>query len=770
MQRKDIEQNQLDRAWRIVAILALLAALLMTGILLRATYAQEGQDVRIVEGTPLAPPEYPKDVIAMVPGTMEVSADIEVVLLQLLNDAKEAFPSAKYFAVTNVYEKGDLQYISLAGFSSYNGNSWRLDESVWFGSAKLQKQVDGSWTGEVEIPEEPSDSLDSTTASYPFPWERGKSMKFGPYGVHTGGWVEGWKAVDLVSNGNPEEDMASNTVYAMSSGKITYVCNDGTSVAIKIGNELIYAHLYNNSNLVNDHHFNQGDVIGSLRYDEFQPPKPHCGEAWQDPDHFHLHLVFPNNPITLGQWTLDPSIDECGARWKRGKEEVGCGDSLPHDVSGCPQGGAVILYEGNRYDCTGRPSGDGYAEQQNAGLYNIPGDLNDQVSSLHIPQGWSVMLYEHSIEQGLGDSTCRNADDPDLQGEYFDGGIYLNDQVSAYRVYENDDSCGGEYDCPQVGGLILYYDGFFYCHNMGNGHGYQKFTNAGLHNIASTFNDQASSIRIPSGWSAQLYEHSDGGGDNTWRCYDEDDFVGDIMDGGVGLNDKVSSIEIHTDHTCGGGMPPDFSAPTVEQTEPTHGGHYYNSCPIAIKAEANDSESGIAFVDFFVGYDGLWNRVGTDYSYPYKVDWDCSSISDQGLWFVADARDHAGNWDDQYDPVWAGLDRMRPTVHLASPSSGDHFDTCPITIQAEASDGGSGIDYVNFWAGYDGEWHMVGSDEIYPYVYNWDCSEISDQGIWFLADTVDNAGNWDEQYEPIWAMLDRTEPMMRIMLPVVLKH
>lgn len=106
----------------------------------------------------------------------------------------------------------------------------------------------------------------------------------------------------------------------------------------------------------------------------------------------------------------------------------------------CPQSGGVILYKHANYDCGGEGEGSGYVIRSSTDWQNVPGSFNDQASSLRVPSGQSVRLYEHSDRNGA--SVCRTGDDNDFAGDRFDGGsIPLNDHVSSFEVFDNSD-CG----------------------------------------------------------------------------------------------------------------------------------------------------------------------------------------------------------------------------------------------------------------------------------------------------------------------------------------
>lgn len=117
--------------------------------------------------------------------------------------------------------------------------------------------------------------------------------------------------------------------------------------------------------------------------------------------------------------------------------------------------------------------------------------------------------------------------------------------------------------CPTSGGVILYKHAGYNCGGEGEGSGWVRRNNTGWQNVPGRFNDQASSVRIPPGWSVKLYEHSDRGGGWVCRSSDDDNFAGDWFNNGVPLNDHVSSFEVFTDSRCGElvNRPPNIPSP-----------------------------------------------------------------------------------------------------------------------------------------------------------------------------------------------------------------
>jgi len=276
--------------------------------------------------------------ITMVPGTVAVGTEVENAVRQALSDARVVLPTADCYSISALQKEDRWLFVSVVGLKDLDaGLGWNLDNAIWAGLILLCKDEDGRWTGAAEgtvefsvlladVPESilgakakqdlnPLQRL-AITSGYRFPWQSGTSMQYGPFGVHDAGFISGWKAVDFLSDGNTGAGHAPDRLLAAASGSISYVCNDGTSVAIRIG-DLLYAHLLYNSNLTIGHYFNQGEEMGQLRPGSFSG---NCGWADQGANWFHVHWGFPNTgTFEAGGWTLNLS----DGLWRRGGETRG---------------------------------------------------------------------------------------------------------------------------------------------------------------------------------------------------------------------------------------------------------------------------------------------------------------------------------------------------------------------------------------------------------------------------------------------------------------
>lgn len=111
------------------------------------------------------------------------------------------------------------------------------------------------------------------------------------------------------------------------------------------------------------------------------------------------------------------------------------------------------------------------------------------------------------------------------------------------------------------------------------------------------------------------------------------------------------------------------------------------------------------------------------------------------------------------------------TGGITSPVYAAVVDGCPLIIEAVVTDGAgvedSGIKSVEFHAAYDDDWHHLGDAETPPYRWVWDCSSVSNQGVWLALHVWDNEGyQVTDLGGHVYFTLDVTR---YVHLPVVLK-
>jgi hypothetical protein len=295
--------------------------------------------------------------ISLVPGTVPVDVEVAAAVIEALNRARIGLPEMQYAAVTSVAAVPGWQLVSVAGLRDLRSDgSWRLAEDAsWFGLVMASRAPGGGWTGAVERTPEftalvaaapetllsaraKADLAPQTLPARPrsqtlqFPWTPGTAMLFGTRGVHNSDFdasfgISGWRAVDMLSDGDTSQGHAPNLFVAAAAGTIGAVCNDQTSVAIRMdfagSPQLLYVHLLDNARLRMGQVFDQGDQLGQLKSGTFSAG---CGWAQQGPEWFHVHWAFPgaSGSFEAGGWTLTFA----DATWRGGSREVGIGDWL----------------------------------------------------------------------------------------------------------------------------------------------------------------------------------------------------------------------------------------------------------------------------------------------------------------------------------------------------------------------------------------------------------------------------------------------------------
>lgn len=180
--------------------------------------------------------------------------------------------------------------------------------------------------------------------------------------------------------------------------------------------------------------------------------------------------------------------------------------------------------------------------------------------------------------------------------------------------------------CPSSGNVILYKDWNYSCGGEGEGSGYVKRDSTGFQNVPSGFHDRASSIRIASGWSVKLYEHSDRGGGWACRTSSDENFAGDRFHNSVSLNDSISSFEVFRDSRCGEPIPP---CPAPSLSEPSHGQVFQNRTVTFRWNSVNCEHNGFTFrVKTTPDMDGGGETVidtgegGTSRTVSFDARWD----------------------------------------------------------------------------------------------------------------------------------------------------
>jgi hypothetical protein len=196
----------------------------------------------------------------------------------------------------------------------------------------------------------------------------------------------------------------------------------------------------------------------------------------------------------------------------------------------------------------------------------------------------------------------------------------------------------------------------------------------------------------------------------------------------------------------------DTSLPTASWVSPTNG-QTITERTVRLQADASDA-SGIKEVRFSAKYDGAWHGLATVTSSPYLFDWDmCSAnVPDGDIELGLEATDNADNkyvYSSDHTNYHitkrynCNPDTTPPAGRITSPSNNTTITTCPLQIVAEASDTGSGVAWVRFWADYDSQGHEITTDTSGGdgWTATWDCAQVSNQQIRLTTWMADRAGN-----------------------------
>lgn len=178
----------------------------------------------------------------------------------------------------------------------------------------------------------------------------------------------------------------------------------------------------------------------------------------------------------------------------------------------------------------------------------IPNGWNDEISSIQIPQGLVVTIYEHANFQGGAKTISGNWD-----AEYS-----WNNEISSFRIFANNR-------------VVNFYKGYSMSGDK------LTFPLGNYAQIPDEWNDEISSIQIPPGVIVNIYEHANFQGDAKT--------ISGNWDAEYSWNNEISSFQIMSNS---GGL------------GPVHGG----SC-----GDNNNHPGQNAVVDFFEHANFAGNRV-----------------------------------------------------------------------------------------------------------------------------------------------------------------
>ena len=151
------------------------------------------------------------------------------------------------------------------------------------------------------------------------------------------------------------------------------------------------------------------------------------------------------------------------------------------------------------------------------GRYDM-GDMgipNDFISSIKVPQGYQVIVFENN--NFSGDSQTFSSDVPDLS-KVFKNGNNWNDRISSFKVYRDGITVFD--DCNFNGSSATKTIGSYNMDTMGVG------------------NDSISSIMVAPGYRVTVYEDNEKQGNSTTFTSDQECLYPGPW------NDKISSFEV----------------------------------------------------------------------------------------------------------------------------------------------------------------------------------------------------------------------------------
>ena len=305
----------------------------------------------------------------------------------------------------------------------------------------------------------------SNVGGYKLPWTGGSRAKVicveDNCHLDNGQPYHGYPAADFVID--------DNTIRAAKAGQVVYRKDSSTDttctslscwtaaniVVIKSGNEYHwYMHLAHNSvpsSVQVGRELAQGDVIGQQGNTGYVIPKTFRHLHFQVATWWAGICYNPGNPQTEAPcWPSSANlarVDFGEVSWSTLNSmynqyltsQNGSGDPPPS----CPTSGGVILYKHwlhhDPNPCGNEGDGRGYVRRDSTGWQSVPGDFDNQASSVRVPSGWSVKLFEHP-DLG-GGWACRTGDDDNFGGDFFNNGLSLNDNVSSFEVFDSPD-CG----------------------------------------------------------------------------------------------------------------------------------------------------------------------------------------------------------------------------------------------------------------------------------------------------------------------------------------
>ncbi len=262
------------------------------------------------------------------------------------------------------------------------------------------------------------------------------------------------------------------------------------------------------------------------------------------------------------------------------------------------------------------------------------------------------------------------------------------------------------------------------------------------------WNDRAESIQVASGYGLIVCEHSDfkgvcgrATGPAQWS---------DINALAQGLRNGVSSVRVCSGTCPEAGPPPTLNYPINNQTVDT--------------GQAVVFSWGGPLSQFYIEVWGGGLGSTLQYGWTSNAQWDAGVLPESANLYHWQVK----GWHGYGETGWAtgsfyvtAPDTTPPSGIMTAPHSGGYRSGPTVTLAATASDSGSGVNRLEFYAWLDDHWEFLGTDSSVPYEYTWDISAIREGGVWVSADVIDNAGNHSGLiWEPDWSffVIDKSPP------------
>jgi hypothetical protein len=223
-------------------------------------------------------------------GTVTVSDALQLAIGNLLATTPPDGHDGNIYAITHISGSDTAWNISVINLIDVDPpyDTWNADDNGAWAGYVICSGSEPTWT--CVYPEEEPMGGESGLI---FPWQQGYGAKYGIAGIHSGAKVmPGSEAVDFV--GWDSGPVMPPNVVAAADGVIDYVCDDGTSMGIKVVGgpvTLSYWHFELGQGFSEGQVIHQGQVLGTLKYGTFSGSN--CGATQsQNTSTYHLHFVF----------------------------------------------------------------------------------------------------------------------------------------------------------------------------------------------------------------------------------------------------------------------------------------------------------------------------------------------------------------------------------------------------------------------------------------------------------------------------------------------